>query len=68
MDFPVAAALAAQVVTEAPFQSIGEAALRRAEAVMGTCRRVLCPLDRFGPMNEKNRLLRELARQAGKLA
>ena len=68
IDFPVAAALAAQVVTEAPFQSIGEAALRRAEAVMGTCRQVLCPLDRFGPMNEKNRLLRELARQAGKLA
>ena len=45
----------------------GEEAFRRARAVMGRCKRVLCPLESFGPMNEKNRILRELAREAGKL-
>ena len=34
---------------------------------MGRCRRVLCPLAEFGPMNEKNRLLRRMAEQDGKL-
>ena len=67
VDFPVARALAAEVVSEKPFQSVGEEAFRRARAVMGRCKRVLCPLESFGPMNEKNRILRELAREAGKL-
>ena len=67
VDFPVAAALAARVVAERPFQSVGEDAFRQARAVMDRCRRVVCPLERFGPVNEKNRLLRDLARQAGKL-
>ena len=67
VDFPVARALAAEVVSEKPFQSVGEEAFRQARAVMDRCRRVVCPLERFGPVNEKNRLLRDLARQAGKL-
>ena len=57
----------ARVVAERPFQSVGEDAFRQARAVMDRCRRVVCPLERFGPVNEKNRLLRDLARQAGKL-
>ncbi|MDE7010521.1 MAG: ABC transporter ATP-binding protein [Oscillospiraceae bacterium] len=67
VEFPVARALAAEVVSEKPFRSVGEEAFRRARAVMDRCKRVLCPLESFGPMNEKNRLLRELAREAGKL-
>lgn len=67
LDCPVAKALAAAVVTERPFVPIGDKALRRAEEVMASCARVLCPLSVFGPMNEKNRFLSELARQAGKL-
>ena len=67
VDFPVAAALAARVVAERPFQSVGEDAFRQARAVMDRCRRVVCPLERFGPVIENNRLLRDLARQAGKL-
>ena len=67
LDFPVASALAAEVVAEKRFQPIGEASLRRAAAVMADCRRVLCPLTEFGPVNEKNRVLRDLARRAGKL-
>ena len=68
LDFPVAQALAVEAVAERPFQPIGEAAFQRAASVLERCRTVLCPLAAFGAMNEKNRLLRELARQAGKLA
>lgn len=67
LDFPVASALAAQVVSEKPFQPIGPEALRQAEALMDRCRRVICPLTGFGPMNEGNRLLRDTAQKAGKL-
>lgn len=67
LDFPVASALAVEVVGEKLFQPVGEAAFRRAAEVMERCRRVLCPLRDFGPMNERNRELRALAEKAGKL-
>lgn len=67
VDFPVASALAVQTVAEKPFQPMGEEAFCRAEALMGRCRRVICPLTDFGPVNEKNRLLRDMAQKAGKL-
>lgn len=67
LDCPVARALAVETVAERPFQPIGEEAFQRARALMEQCQRVLCPLRDFGPMNEKNRTLRELAQQAGKL-
>jgi len=67
LDFPVASVLAVRVAGERPFQPIGEAAFRQAAELMGQCERVLCPLQDFGPVNEKNRALRDLARQAGKL-
>ena len=67
LDFPVASALAAEVVAEKRFQPIGEASLRRAAAVMADCRRVLCPLTEFGPLNEGNRQLLRLAGEAGTL-
>lgn len=67
VDFPVASALAVQTVAEKPFQPMGEEAFCRAEALMGRCRRVICPLTDFGSVNEKNRLLRDMAQKAGKL-
>ncbi len=67
LDYPVALALAAEIVPEKPFRPIGEGAFQKAVSVMEGCRRVLCPLEEFGEMNEKNRALRELARRAGKL-
>ena len=67
LDFPVASALAAEVVAEKRFQPIGEASLRRAAAVMADCRRVLCPLTEVGPFNEGNRQLLRLAGEAGTL-
>ena len=67
LDYPVARALAVEAVAEKPFRPIGEEAFQAARALMEGCRRVLCPVEEFGEMNEKNRLLRELAQRAGKL-
>ena len=67
VDYPVAAALAVRVVKEESFRPVGEAAFRQAAEVMERCGTVLCPLSGFGPVNEKNRLLRQMAEDAGKL-
>ncbi len=68
LDFPVASALGVEVVSEIPFQPIGRAAFDRAAALIRICPKVLCPLDVFGPLNEKNRELAELARTEGRLS
>lgn len=67
VDYPVAAVLAVQVVAETRFQPVGEEAFQAARQVMEQCREVLCPLQDFGPVNEKNRLLMQLAAESGKL-
>lgn len=65
LDYPVAAALAAEVVAEAPFAPVSDAAFDRAAACMSRCRRVICCAAAFGPMNERNRALAALAQQNG---
>jgi len=67
VDFPVAQALASRVIAEGCFQPVGEDAFREAAAVMEQCGAVLCPLAEFGPVNERNRVLRDMAEKAGKL-
>ena len=68
MDFPVARALACEIVSEQPYQPIGDAAQSRARALMHACRCVYAPLRTFGPMNEGNRLLiAEAAEKTGKI-
>lgn len=66
MEYPVAKALAVEVISETPFEPIGEEASRRAAtvltAVLERGGQVICCLDSFGAMNEKNR---ELARLGG---
>ena len=61
LDFPVAQALAEEVVSEEAFHPVGEASFRRAAELMKRCARVLCPVKEFGPMNERNRILRDMA-------
>lgn len=67
LDYPVAAALAAQVISERPFDPIGDDAFAKAVECMRSCGQVFCPLQTFGAMNERNRALRELARETGKI-
>lgn len=68
LDYPVAKALAAEVIAERAFEPVGEAAFARARAVMQSCGRAVCCRKTFGTMNEKNRQLFEFARQSGMLA
>lgn len=67
LDYSVARALATSIITAPAFQPIGDDAFRVAAECMLSCRAVLCPLTQFGPMNEKNHALMELARSEGKL-
>lgn len=67
VDYPVAKALAAEVISAKAFSAIEKPELERAFAVMEKCEKVLCPLQEFGMMNEKNHKLRERAVKTGKL-
>jgi len=67
LDHPVAEALAAEVISERSFEPISDAAFAKAAERMAACKQVICCLETFGPMNEKNRRLFELAQQSGKL-
>lgn len=62
IDYPIAVALAAKVISEAPFELIREETYERAAAVMESCGQVICCLKDFGTVNEKNRKLAELGR------
>lgn len=65
LDHPVAAALASRLISERPYQPIGQAAFQEALAVMERCGHALCCVSAFGPLNEKNRLLAETAQAKG---
>ena len=67
LDYPVAKDLSAGTVTQEAYGPIGESAYREAEEIMLRCRAVLCPQTQFGPMNEGNLRLRELAADRGLL-
>ena len=66
-DYQVANVLAADVTAEEPFQCITEEHYEQALKVLKSCRQVLCPLQDFGPGNEKNRKLKEEAEKLGLL-
>lgn len=67
LDFPVAAALASQVVSEAPFCPLSGEKLKQAAALMDRCSRVLCTRFPMGPGNEGLRALIERAQKDKKL-
>lgn len=67
MDYRIAGKLAAAVVGEKPFREIGQEAFEKARELMQQCEMVLCPLETFGPMNERLYELRALAEKEGKL-
>lgn len=67
LDYPVASALAAEVISEQAFEPISKAAICRAKAALQQCTGVICCLERFGTQNQGNRQLLELAKQQNKL-
>ena len=66
LDYPVARALAEELVEEAAYQPVTAGTLARALAVLERCGKAVCTLPAFGPLNEANRLLWEAAKQNGK--
>ncbi len=67
LDYPVARALAAELISVPPFAPVDGAALDRARALMVRCAQAVCCLSAFGPQNEGNRRLRDEAEQKGLL-
>ena len=62
VDYPIARALASQVISEMPFEPIREETYDRAAEVLASCGQVICRLKEFGTLNDKNRKLAELGR------
>ncbi len=65
LDFPVARALAVKVLSVPAFEAVGEEAIAEAEVWMDRCGKVLCPLTKFGTMNEGNHHLLAIASKKG---
>ena len=63
IEYPVARALAVQVIAEQPFEPIREETYARGAAVLDACRHVVCCLTQFGTINEKNRQLAVLGKR-----
>ena len=62
VDYPIARALASQVISEMPFEPIREETYDRAAEVLASCGQVICCLKEFGTLNDKNRKLAVLGR------
>jgi len=67
VDFQVAKALAAEVVTEKPFEPVGEQAAARARELIDKCSRVIYAPFPLGTGSARILGLVEAAREAGKL-
>ena len=67
MDYQLARLLACDVVTEEPFEEIGDEALERAKELITGCSRVINAGVHVGPGNRKIKELLDLAEAQGKL-
>ena len=66
LDYPVAKALATEVITEKAFEPIGEPTFQKASSLLQHCERVILCCKQFGTMNQKNQELILLAKENGK--
>lgn len=70
LDYPAAAALASEVVSEKPYQLFSEKSFRRAQSLIDECEQVICTMDlgKTGELAEKLRELCDYAEVCGKLS
>ncbi|MGN1106318.1 MAG: ABC transporter ATP-binding protein, partial [Huintestinicola sp.] len=68
IDFPAAAALAARVISEKPFEPVSNENEQAAREIIDSCEQVICCLDSYGSMNAANGRLRDYAQKQGKLS
>lgn len=65
VDYQVAKALAAKVVTEKPFEEISEERYQEARELMRSCKKVILAVSGFGTMNRRNEELKNEAESLG---
>lgn len=68
LDYPVARALAAEVITAEPFEPIPEELLRRAKHSMDQCKKVICCKQKFGTFDHANEILFAYAKDSEKIS
>ncbi len=61
LDWPVAHALAAEIISLPPYQMADEAAIRRAKELIDACGSAICCTAVFGEGNQASRALRDYA-------
>ena len=66
LDYPVAKALAAEVIAERPFEPVAQEKLQAARERLEKCSRVICCRENFGSQEAFQRELLEYAKQLGK--
>lgn len=59
MDYPVAKALASELITVPAFGIVDDEAIEKAKAVIARCEKVICTLSAFGESNRKLELLQK---------
>lgn len=66
LDYPIASALAVEVIAAESFELISDAQLEVAKKRLGICERVICCKERFGTLELANQKLLDYARECGK--
>ena len=66
LDYPVAKALAAEVIAEHPFEPVAQEKIQAAKKQLEKCNRVICCRENFGSQETYQRELLEYAEQLGK--
>ena len=66
LDYPVAKALAAEVIAEHPFEPVAQEKIQAAKKTIDKCKRVICCRENFGSLEIYQRELLEYAEQLGK--
>ena len=66
LDYPVAKALASEIVTAKGFEPISDELLSKAEHKLDNCKKVICCKNSFGSLEEANKKLLDYAMQTGR--
>lgn len=66
LDYPVAKALAAEVIAECSFEPVAQEKIQAAKKQLEKCNRVICCRENFGSLETYQRELLEYAEQLGK--
>lgn len=66
LDWPVAKALAAETVSESPFEPVSQAKLEQAKKILEKCDRVICCREKFGSLESFQEELLRYAQEIGR--